>query len=76
MSDIYSMPISITPGQKLQIIVENQGRICYGPNINDFKGILSNVTLNGKILENWKMVNLPMDLTTLDKLSKISPDKL
>ena len=45
MSDIYSMPISIIPGQKLQIIVENQGRICYGPNINDFKGIVSNVTL-------------------------------
>ena len=70
MSEIYSMPLSINRGQKLQIIVENQGRICYGANINDLKGIVSNVTIDGKDLENWKMASLPMDLNALNELQK------
>lgn len=64
MANIDSMPISVQKGQSLQIIVENQGRICYGPGINDFKGITSNVTLNGKSLEGWAMTGYPM--TNLD----------
>ena len=71
MSGIHSMPISAIPGEKLQIIIENQGRICFGPKINDFKGIVSNVTINGKPMENWKMVSFPMDLNALNELSKM-----
>ena len=37
MFNVDSIPISIRPKQLLQIVVENQGRICYGPNNNDFK---------------------------------------
>ncbi|CAG0887732.1 unnamed protein product [Darwinula stevensoni] len=36
-SNSYSMPISIIKGQRLGILVENQGRICYGRDNNDFK---------------------------------------
>ncbi|CAG0882717.1 unnamed protein product [Cyprideis torosa] len=43
---IHSIPIRIQSGQYLGILVENQGRICYGPLNNDFKGILGNVTLS------------------------------
>ena len=46
--------------QLLQIVVENQGRVCYGPTLKDFKGIVSNVTVGGKILTNWKMNGLPL----------------
>ena len=33
--EIYSMPLQISQGQTLTIVVENQGRICYGPEIAD-----------------------------------------
>ncbi len=33
--EIYSLPLQITAGQTLSIVVENQGRICYGPEIAD-----------------------------------------
>ena len=34
-----------SPRQKLQIVVENQGRVCFGSQLADRKGILGNVTL-------------------------------
>lgn len=39
----------------LYIIVENMGRLNFGNNLLDIKGIISNVTLDGKLLSNWKM---------------------
>lgn len=41
---INSLPINTKRGKKLQILVENQGRIGSGVNF-DFKGILGNVTV-------------------------------
>jgi hypothetical protein len=37
--------LDIAEGDVLQILVENQGRICYGPYINDTKGLVTNVTV-------------------------------
>ena len=59
--EIFSMPLSILPGQKLQIIVENQGRICFGTGINDFKGIVSNVSLDRIPLKDWTMIGYPLN---------------
>ena len=59
MNSITSMSLSIDPGETLQILVENQGRVCFGKDINDFKGIVGNVTLNGHILEDWTMTGYP-----------------
>ncbi|XP_021705369.1 beta-galactosidase [Aedes aegypti] len=57
----YSMPIRLESGTaKLQLVVENQGRINY--NIaNDKKGILGAVTLNGTELLNWSMTGFPLE---------------
>ena len=74
MYNVDSMPIHIRAQQLLQILVENQGRICYGPNTNDFKGIVSNVTLGGKIVKNWKMEG--MTFSDGKKLTKILDEKL
>ncbi|XP_064112063.1 beta-galactosidase-like [Macrobrachium nipponense] len=57
---IYDLPLQSLPNQTLTIVAESQGRICYGSQINDFKGLTRNVTLSGQILENWKMVPLPL----------------
>ncbi|KAG0725488.1 Beta-galactosidase [Chionoecetes opilio] len=58
--DMYDLAISARPNQTLTIVVESQGRICFGPHINDFKGITANVSLSGHILENWTMAPLPL----------------
>jgi beta-galactosidase len=45
----------------LEILVEGMGRINYGSEIVDRKGITESVTLDGIKLLNWKIYNLPMD---------------
>jgi beta-galactosidase len=55
------IPSSDAPAPLLEILVEGLGRINFGSNIIDRKGITGNVTLNGAELLNWKMYNLPMD---------------
>ncbi|PIO60836.1 hypothetical protein TELCIR_17658, partial [Teladorsagia circumcincta] len=46
-----------TPGDTLQILVENQGRQTY-ETINDYKGILSDVKMDNTILSNWTQCKL------------------
>ena len=55
------MPLQVLPGQRLTIVVENQGRICFGAELADRKGILGNVTLGGKVLTGWQMTGLPLE---------------
>lgn len=51
----------------LFILVENMGRVNYGPYIYDNKGILSDVILDGVVLHQWKM--FPIDFGNVSKLS-------
>lgn len=54
-------------GLKLDILVENMGRINYGPYIKDFKGITEGVRLQGQFLHEVDVWNLEMkDLSKLD----------
>lgn len=47
-------------GARLEIFVENNGRINYGPFLNDNKqGITEKVTLNCKKITNWRMFGFP-----------------
>lgn len=57
---IDSLPLSLTLGDELQVLVENEGRINYGI-ANDFKGIIGSVTYNSMILLNWTMTGYPLD---------------
>ena len=41
----------------LVIFIENQGRINYG-HMNDPKGLVDNVTIDGVILENWTVFHV------------------
>jgi beta-galactosidase len=60
---IYSIDIPATnvASPLLEIFVEGMGRINYGKNMIDRKGITDSVTLGGTKLLNWKIYNLPMD---------------
>lgn len=54
-------------GLKLDILVENMGRINYGPYIKDFKGITEGVRLQGQFLHEVDVWNLEMnDLSKLE----------
>uniref|UniRef100_A0A3Q3SH13 Beta-galactosidase n=2 Tax=Mastacembelus armatus TaxID=205130 RepID=A0A3Q3SH13_9TELE len=48
-------------GSQVDMLVENMGRINYGKNINDFKGLVSNLTLGADILTGWTMYSLSID---------------
>jgi beta-galactosidase len=55
------IPVTDVEAPVLELLVEAMGRINYGANIIDRKGITDSVTLNGATLLNWKIYNLPMD---------------
>uniref|UniRef100_A0A1B6C0R4 Beta-galactosidase n=1 Tax=Clastoptera arizonana TaxID=38151 RepID=A0A1B6C0R4_9HEMI len=57
--DINTMSMLARPGQTLRLLVENQGRINYG-NFKDFKGILSNVTIDNFIIQDWIHIGYPL----------------
>lgn len=48
-------------GARLRILVENMGRINYGPCLFDRKGITDSVMLNNKILFSWTVYTLPIN---------------
>ena len=60
--------IAVPPaGAELAILVENMGRINYGPKLADRKGITEGVRLGRQFLYHWDIFPLPMD--NLDRLA-------
>jgi len=63
-------------GSRLDILVENNGRINYGVYLNDNKqGITERVTLAGKEIRGWKMYGFPMKEAPGMKLSGSKTDE-
>jgi len=61
---------SAEPDATLDILVENNGRINYGPFLTDNRqGITDKVTLNGTELKGWKMYKFPFSTTAGFKFS-------
>lgn len=58
-----NLTVNITghAGSQVDILVENMGRINYGKGINDFKGLVSNMTLGADVLTGWTMFSLSID---------------
>ncbi|NWW27607.1 BGAL galactosidase, partial [Falcunculus frontatus] len=48
-------------GDTLDMLLENMGRISFGANTSDFKGLLGNLSLNSKPLSNWLIYPLAID---------------
>ena len=54
------LDVELTAGAPLDILVENMGRVNFGPRlVNDRKGISEKVTLNGEELKDWDIYPLP-----------------
>lgn len=55
-----SAEVELKATQPLDILVENMGRVNFGPNlVNERKGITESVSLNDKILTGWEIFPLP-----------------
>lgn len=62
-----ALEVSLEAGVPLDILVENMGRINFGPQlVDDRKGITERVTFAGKELTGWEIYRLPLtDLSAL-----------
>jgi beta-galactosidase len=62
-----SLEVDLHSGEPLDILVENMGRVNFGPHLaDDRKGIVGQVTLAGSVLRGWENYALPMkDLSAL-----------
>jgi len=56
-----ALAVDLDAGEALDILVENMGRINFGPQlVDDRKGIVGQVTLDGVPLKGWENYALPM----------------
>jgi beta-galactosidase len=46
---------------RLDILVEPMGRVNFGPEMLDPKGLIAPVKLDGEVLKGWQVFNLPLD---------------
>jgi len=45
----------------LEILVEDQGRVNYGPRLGEPKGLVGSARINGEVLWTWDILPLPLD---------------
>ena len=62
-----SLEVELSTAAPVDIVVENMGRVNFGPNmVTDRKGITEKVTLGGEELTGWEIYQLPLsDLSRL-----------
>ncbi|WP_426322010.1 glycoside hydrolase family 35 protein [Microbacterium sp. E-13] len=59
---------------RLDILVEDEGRVNYGPRIGEPKGLIGPITLGGVELSGWQVAPVPIhDLPALAECSPASP---
>uniref|UniRef100_A0AAX7SVU8 Beta-galactosidase n=1 Tax=Astatotilapia calliptera TaxID=8154 RepID=A0AAX7SVU8_ASTCA len=58
---VLSINVTGKARSQVDILVENMGRVNYGKQINDFKGLVSNLTLGADLLTDWTMYSLSID---------------
>lgn len=62
-------------GSRLEILVENLGRVNYGPSLHDCKGIAGGVTLNDRPLADWEVFPLEFQEPFRLPWQAVSPGK-
>lgn len=55
---------------RLELLVENQGRVNYGPLLGQGKGILGGVRVDRRLVHGWSMHRLPLDAWTPQDLAR------
>lgn len=68
--DHHDTSISLPAAAKgtLDLLVEDQGRVDYGPRIGEAKGLIGEASINGEPLRSWWV--LPMDLADIEPIAR------
>lgn len=61
--DLHETSLSVPPGPAVtvNVLVENQGRVNYGPRLGEPKGLIGPVTCDGVALVGWDLTPVPLD---------------
>ncbi|MBO4954142.1 MAG: beta-galactosidase, partial [Clostridia bacterium] len=54
-------PEGLKKGDVIDVLVEAMGRINYGPNMLDRKGLVGQVMIGQQVLHHWEMTSIPLD---------------
>ncbi len=69
-----TVSVDLPANSTLDILVENMGRVNFGPRIvDDHKGIIGNVSMDGTVLKGWEQFTLPLDNLSALQFSNITP---
>lgn len=60
---LHERVLTIPPGERLTVLVEDQGRVNYADRLGEAKGLIGPVTLDGQPLTGW--VATPVDVTAV-----------
>ncbi len=67
--DQHDTSISIPAGARLEVLVEDQGRVNYGDRIGEPKGLIGPATLDGEALGEWDIA--PLDLGRIEEVAAV-----
>ena len=67
--DQHDTSISIPAGARLEVLVEDQGRVNYGDRIGEPKGLIGPATLDGEPLGEWDIA--PLDLGRIEEVAAV-----
>ncbi|XP_037085621.1 beta-galactosidase-like [Pollicipes pollicipes] len=69
---VLQLPVMADRGSRLTLLVESLGRLCYG-DVDDRKGLMKEVTLGGRQLNDWNVTTVPQQLTQLVPAAPTTP---
>jgi beta-galactosidase len=64
----FSIRLPANSRGMVELLVEDQGRVNYGPKIGEHKGLIGSASLDGSPIRNWDV--LPLDLTQIDAVAE------
>jgi beta-galactosidase len=76
--DHHDTSLALPPGARgrLEILVEDQGRVDYGPRIGEAKGLIGPVSVGGSDLRGWDVRPMPLaDITAVGDALRQRPDR-
>lgn len=69
------LPTTYEAGQKLRLLIENMGRRNYQGLTDCTKGLISNATVDGKVLKNWEITGYPLNPEDIAKLDNVKSEE-
>ncbi|XP_073993183.1 beta-galactosidase-like isoform X2 [Rhodnius prolixus] len=66
------LPSTLEPGQTLTLLIENQGRRNFQLLSDCTKGLISNATIDGVTLKDWKVIGYPLNSEDIIRIEELA----